>query len=87
MKSNTLTTALNIVLALSLLLSVIFCLQFIFLSREFRSISGQVANINAYRNNLQMLARDCQEYSRKNRAILPVLESVGIKEVTNSPAK
>jgi len=86
MKSNTLTAILNGVLALSLLLSVIFCLQYVFLSREFRSISGQVANINAYRNNLQALARDCVAYGKKNPAIVPVLESVGIKDM-KEPAK
>ena len=79
MKSNTLTTVLNGVLAFSLLLSVILCLQFIFLSREVRNISGQVAGINTYRSTLQALANECVAYSEKNHAIDPILESVGIK--------
>ena len=78
MKSNTLTAILNGWLALSLLLSVIFCLQFIFLTREVRSLSTQVAGINAYRTTLQALANDCVAYSEKNHAIDPLLESVGI---------
>jgi hypothetical protein len=83
MKSNTLTTILNCVLALSLLLSVIFCLQFIFLSREVRNISSQVSGINTYRSTLQALANECVAYSEKNHAIDPILESVGIKPKSN----
>jgi hypothetical protein len=79
MKSNTLTAILNGGLALSLLLSVILCLQYIFLTREVRSVSTQVAGINAYRTTLQALANDCVAYGEKNHAIDPLLESVGIK--------
>ena len=87
MKSNTLTTVLNGVLALSLLLSVVFCLQFIFASREVRNISSQIGNINAYRNNLQALANDCVAYSERYPEINPILESVGLKMKSATPAK
>ncbi|MCU0783098.1 MAG: hypothetical protein MUF81_03440 [Verrucomicrobia bacterium] len=79
MKSNTLTTILNGVLAFSLLLSVIFCLQFIFLTREVRAIGAQLTGINTYRSTMQALANDCVAYSEKNPAINPILESVGMK--------
>ena len=87
MKNNTLTAFLNGVLALSALLSVIFCLQYIFLSREVRSISAQVSGINAYHNNLKMLLNDCVAYSERNHAIDPILESVGIKKSKTPPTK
>jgi hypothetical protein len=79
MKSNTLTTILNCVLALSLLQTVIFCLHFIFLSREVRNISSQVSGINTYRSTLQSLLNDSVAYGEKNPAINPILESVGYK--------
>lgn len=87
MKSNTITTVLNGALAVSLLLSVIFCLQFIFLSREARSISGQVNGINAYRAGIQALVNDCLAYAEKNAAMNPILESVGMKTKTSPPTK
>jgi hypothetical protein len=79
MKNNTLTAVLNGVLAVSLLLSVFLCLQFISLTRQARSISGQIGSINAYRSSMQALANDCLAYSEKNHAIDPILESVGLK--------
>jgi len=79
MKSKTLTAVLNGVLAFSLLLSVIFCLQFILLSREVRSLTGQIAAINSYRSSLQALANDSVAYSERNHAIDPILESVNLK--------
>ena len=79
MKSNALTTILTGVLAFSVLLSVIFCLQFIFLTRDIRSINAQVNGINTYRASLGALYDDCVAYSERNQAIIPVLESVGYK--------
>jgi hypothetical protein len=79
MKSGTLTTILHGALALSLVLSVVFCIQFIFLTREFRGLNSQLVVVNAYRSTVQALANDCMEYSKKNPAIDPVLKSVGLK--------
>lgn len=80
------TVILNGVLAISLVLSAWFCLRYIMLTREVRSISGQVATINAFRTTLQSLAADCVAYSEKNHAIDPILKSVGI-EVKPAAAK
>lgn len=79
MKSNSSTTGLTVALAISLILSVIFCLQFMFRTRELRALSGQIAQINGYRTGIQQLAADCLQYSEKNPAINPVLEAVGLK--------
>lgn len=73
------TTALNGVLGVSLILSVIFCLQFIFVTRELRSLTGKAANINATRANMSGLINDCARYSEKNPALDPILESIGVK--------
>jgi hypothetical protein len=87
MKSNTLTAILNGVLALSVLLSVIFCLQYIFRSREARSISGQIGRINAYNTSLRLLINDCEVYSERNHAIDPILESAGLHKAKTVPTK
>ncbi len=87
MKSNTITTILNIVLAVSLLLSVVFCLQFIFLTRKVRSYSYQVKAINAYRTGVQALVNDCMAYSQKNPDINPILESAGVRAKAPAPTK
>ena len=79
MKSNTTTSVLNLALAASLILSLFYCLQFISVSRQIRSISGQVNNINAYRTGLQALINDCVAYGEKNATIYPILKSVGVE--------
>ena len=81
MKSNASNSILTLLLAISLVLSVIFCLQYTFQARELRRLSGQVNHINMYRNWMQSLAADCLQYSEKNPAINPILQSVGL---TNS---
>ncbi len=86
MKSNSSTTGLTVALAISLILSVIFCMQFMFRTRELRALSGQIATINGYRNGIQQLAADCLQYSEKNPAINPVLEAVGLKPGKGNPA-
>ena len=67
-------------LALSLVLSVVFCIQFIFLSRELRSLNVSAAMANAHRSTIQALVMDCIEYSKKNPAIDPLLKSIGAKQ-------
>jgi len=79
MKSNLANMVLTVLLAISLLLSVVFCLQFMFRVREYRSISGQINGINTYRGGIQALANECLQYSEKNPAINPLLETVGLK--------
>lgn len=78
MRSNGLTTILNGALGVCLAAAVILCLQYIFLSRDLRQLNAQIAGINAWRNSLQAFAAECVEYSKKNPAILPVLETVGL---------
>ena len=82
MKSNMANMVLTVLLAISLLLSVVFCLQFMFRVREYRSISGQINIINAERARVQQLAAECVQYSEKNQAINPLLEAVGLKPKT-----
>jgi hypothetical protein len=82
MKNNLANMVLTVLLAISLLLSVIFCLQFMFRVREYRSISGQIGYINAERTRIKQLAAECMQYGEKNSDIHPLLEDVGLKART-----
>jgi hypothetical protein len=86
MKSNALITALNVVLACFLLMAAFLCIQYVFIARQLRSLTVQVAMINNSRPLLQALENDCLEYSKKNPAIDPILESVGLKPARTAPA-
>jgi len=86
MKNNAANLFLIILLVVSLAFSVIFCLQFTFKSREFRTLNGEVNRINMTRGTLQALANDCLVYSEKNAAIIPILEQVGLKPAKAAPA-
>ena len=79
MKSNGFTTILNLVLALCLLLAAVFSFQSLSLSKDLRAYNTQVNTINGLRGSLQALAADCLEYSKRNAAIDPILESVNLK--------
>jgi hypothetical protein len=78
MKNNLFTTVLSWLLAVSVILSVVFCLQFVFHTRELRLLQGEMSR---YQNNhavLNVLVNDVVEYSRRDAAINPILESLGI---------
>lgn len=79
MKSKPIIMILQGALALSLVLSVVFCLQSIFLSRDLRTLNYQMASIQGYRNRVQAIVNDCALYSQQNPAIRPYLEAVGVK--------
>lgn len=85
MKSKGLTTILNGALAVCLVASVILCVQFVFLSRDARQLNTQLAGINAWNNGVQAFVMECAEYSKKNPAMLPILETIGVKP--NAAAK
>jgi hypothetical protein len=82
MKNSPLISILLAVLALSALCSVVLCWVYIQNSREFRSLQGQANYINSINNRragLTALINDALDYSKTNRAIDPILESVGAK--------
>jgi hypothetical protein len=90
MKNNSLTTVLLWLVAISAVASILFFWLFISNARQLRTLQAQVGAINANRPIITGLANDAVEYSKKNPAIEPLLESVGIKarngSVTNKPA-
>lgn len=84
MKSKSWTTPLTLMVGLSALASVLLCLQEISYTREFRSLQRQTLLINNRRQVMNALATDLVQYGRQNPAILPLLQSVGVKIRTNS---
>jgi hypothetical protein len=59
-------SVLTFVLGAFVVLGVIFALQTIFRTREFRSLQIQMASINANYMRLQALAGDVNAYNQKN---------------------
>ena len=78
---------LNIVLALGLLLAAVFSFQTLNLAKDLRAYNARVNASNGLRSSLQSLAAECVEYSKRNPAIDPILESVNLKTSKNSTPK
>jgi hypothetical protein len=86
MKNNPLTAILLGALTLSALASVVLCWIFIANTRELRTLETQVAFINNNRAVINQLLNETIEYSKKNAAIIPVLEAIGWKSDKSVPA-
>ena len=86
MRSNLFTTVVSWLLATSVILSVVFCLQFVFRTRELRRIQGEMARYQNTHQVLNVLINDVANYSRHDAGIIPILQSLGIKVGTNNPA-
>ena len=87
MNSNGFTTMLNIVLAVCLVLAALFSFQVLNLSKDLRAYTSRVNTSNGLRGSLQALGADCVEYSKRNAAIDPILESVNLKPARTSAPK
>jgi hypothetical protein len=79
MKNNLFTTVLTWLLATSVVLSIVFCLQYVFRTREMRRIQGEVSMYQQRHQFLNVLINDVVEYSKRDPGIDPVLESVGVR--------
>jgi len=86
MKNSPLTTFLLSILALSAVLSVIFCLLYVSSTRELRSLQAQVTAINNRNGAMSALVNETMEYSKRNPAIDPILEATGFKPPKTPPA-
>ena len=83
MKNSPLTTVLLALLAISAMLSFVFCWKYNARSRELRSLQFQVTQINGRTAAINQLMNDVVEYSKKNHEIDKILEPFGL---TNRPA-
>ncbi len=90
MKNSPLMTVLLVLVTLSALTSVVVCFLYIANARELRSLQGQVIAVQTSRAALASLVNDAVDYSKRNQAIDPILETAGVKPkaggATNRPA-
>ena len=91
MKNSPLNGILLAALVVSSLWSVWLCYTVIARNRELRQLQARFAGVNHNQQLLTALANDAVEYSKKNPAIEPVLQSIGINPrgtttSTNKPA-
>jgi hypothetical protein len=82
MKSNAMTGLLVGLLFVSAFACVVQVLRVTFARRDLRRTQAQVLQINARMTVAQSLLNDTVEYSKRNPAINPLLESLKLK--TNS---
>jgi Tfp pilus assembly protein PilX len=86
MKNNPMSTVLLGVLTLSALASVVLCLLFTTNTRQKNLLQSQATAIINKRTIINALVNDVVEYSKKNQAIDPILDSVGLKPGKSTPA-
>jgi len=91
MKNSPLTMFLLGALAISALLSAVFCAFYIVNIQEFRALQSQVTRINNRGAAIMSLANESLEYSKRDSSIDPILEWSQFKQVksaaaTNKPA-
>ena len=91
MKNSPFNTIFLAAVVVSSLWSVWLCYTVISRTRELRELQARANAINYRQVALQSLANDAIEYGKKNPAIDPLLESLGLKQranttVTNKPA-
>jgi hypothetical protein len=84
MKNSPLVTVLLALLTCATLGALILCGVYIHTTRELRTLQTGVAIINQKQTYMKFLAEDLVEYSKRNQAIDPILESAGIKLKTGS---
>lgn len=80
MKPGTINSVLTGALGVVLLVCIVVCIQFINQSRTMRSLGQQAGAAQVNANILQSLLNDCVAYSEKNPALIPILESVNLKQ-------
>jgi hypothetical protein len=86
MRKSPLTTFLLVVLVVSTLISVALCFFHISSTRQLRVLQAQAQMVNNNRAFVASLAAEMVEYSKKNPAIIPVLEASGLGSKPAAPA-
>lgn len=87
MKNSPLTTILLILAVIAALSSVGLCYLYLSNARDLRVAQAKVAQVNQNRMIMQALLGEAVEYSKRNPALEPILESAGVKLKPTSPSK
>ena len=87
MNRDRVTTILSAVLLLSVLATAGLCYWYLQAARQLRTVQLQAVAVSRNRAAMQQFAAHAMEYGRKNQAILPILETIGIRAriSTNEP--
>jgi len=79
MKNNPTGVILNWALGIGLILLFVGGVQYFFRTKEMRSLQTKVGSFQNRQVIVNSLVSDVMEYSKRNPAIDPVLESIGLK--------
>jgi len=79
MKSNGTTTILNWALAVAVAATAVLGVQYFFKTREVRSLQTLIMGYQNKQAILNSLIAECVEYSKRNPAIDPILETNNLK--------
>jgi membrane protein insertase Oxa1/YidC/SpoIIIJ len=79
MKTNLTATLLVALLVFSVAATAVLAFAHVQSARKLQRLQGEAAEINRNRAQLQALAAETLEYSKRNPAIDPLLQTVGIK--------
>ena len=85
MKSNASNTILTGLLGINLVLSAVFCFRAVTATRDLRRLSFETRAIQFEQSRFQQMANECNAYSEKNPAIIPLLESVKFNPPKTAP--
>ena len=80
MKNDPITTLLLFLLTLCVLATAITSFAFVTSMRTLHTLQYESAIISRKRTIAQALVTDAVEYSKRNPTILPILQSVGIRQ-------
>lgn len=82
---NRLPAVLIGLLLVSAVTAAVFTVVFIQSNRDLRRLQAQAATIQNNRAVAQAMANDCLEYSKRNPAIDPILQTIGLKPKPQAP--
>lgn len=85
MKKNTLPVALVAILFVSAMCTIALSMRFAWAVRTLGNLQVQFNVANRDRNLVNALVNEAYEYSKRNPAINPILESVGVNTKPASP--
>ncbi len=88
MNREPITLLLATALLVSVALTAGICYWYLQCTRQLNIAQAEVARSNANRAAMQSMATECIEYAKRNPAIIPVLQSLGLRSKidTNQPA-
>jgi hypothetical protein len=89
MKRDVLAMGLVGVLLVATLATAGICYWYLLTARNVRAMQGALSTANRNQQVMQALAIEVNEYAKRNRAIIPLLEDLNLRQrvpMTNAPA-